>query len=48
MFKTFSLLQLAFAPLLLERKANRIRKARDAEKAEPREIRSIYDSADRR
>ncbi|KAI0077547.1 MFS polyamine transporter [Panus rudis PR-1116 ss-1] len=36
-----------FAPLLLERKANRIRKSMDPEKADGREVRTIFDGADR-
>lgn len=36
-----------FAPLLLERKAKRIQKSRDPEKADAREIRTVFDSPDR-
>ncbi|KAG0708662.1 MFS polyamine transporter [Suillus ampliporus] len=40
-------LQETYAPVLLERKAARIRKSMDAEKAPSREIRTIFDSEDR-
>ncbi|PCH40176.1 MFS polyamine transporter [Wolfiporia cocos MD-104 SS10] len=36
-----------FAPFLLERKAERIRKSMDPEKAQNREVRTVFDSADR-
>lgn len=39
---------LAFAPVLLERKANRIRKSLDPEKGKLQEIRTVFDSQDRR
>lgn len=48
---TIDLLSLtAFAPILLERKANRIRKemSADSEKGGPRAVRSRFDNADRR
>ncbi|KAG2123908.1 MFS polyamine transporter [Suillus cothurnatus] len=41
------LLQETYAPLLLERKAERIRRSMDAEKAPYREIRTIFDGQDR-
>ena len=37
----------AFAPILLERKANKIRKTMDVEQGTVREVRTIYDTADR-
>lgn len=37
----------AFAPILLERKANKIRKTMDPEKGSVRDVRTIYDGADR-
>ncbi|KAG1731336.1 MFS polyamine transporter [Suillus paluster] len=40
-------LQETYAPLLLERKAERIRKSMDAEKAPYREIRTVFNSEDR-
>jgi len=40
-------LQETFAPILLERKAQRIRKNADPEKPETREIRTVFDGADR-
>ncbi|KAI0947331.1 hypothetical protein AcV7_009784 [Taiwanofungus camphoratus] len=40
-------LQETFAPLLLERKAQQLRKSMDPEKAQMREIRTVYDSTDR-
>ncbi|KAG2067617.1 MFS general substrate transporter [Suillus decipiens] len=40
-------LQETYAPLLLERKAERIRRSMDAEKAPYKEIRTIYDDQDR-
>ncbi|KAG1727551.1 MFS polyamine transporter [Suillus paluster] len=41
------LLQETYAPLLLERKAERIRRSMDAEKAPYREIRTVFDGQDR-
>ena len=38
---------LAFPPVLLERKAQQIRKSMDAEKGPYREVRSVFDGADR-
>ena len=40
----------AFAPILLERKAARIRKemSEDPEKGSPREVRTVFENADRR
>ena len=37
----------AFAPVLLERKAEQIRKGMDTEKGQYREVRSVFDGADR-
>ena len=37
----------AFAPILLERKANRIRKSVDPEKAGAQQIRTVFDNDDR-
>ena len=37
----------AFPPILLERKAAQIRKSMDPEKAQAREIRTVFDGADR-
>ncbi|TBU32694.1 MFS polyamine transporter [Dichomitus squalens] len=40
-------LQETFAPVLLERKANKIRKSMDPEKANVREVRTVFDNTDR-
>ncbi|KAM5544558.1 hypothetical protein V8D89_001456 [Ganoderma adspersum] len=40
-------LQETFAPILLERKANKIRKSMDVEQGTIREVRTVYDNADR-
>lgn len=37
----------AYAPVLLERKAERIRRSMDAEKAPYREIRTVFEGQDR-
>ena len=37
----------AFAPILLERKANRIRKSVDPEKAGAQQVRTVFDNDDR-
>lgn len=37
----------AYAPILLERKAERMRKNTDPEKAEKRQIRTVFDDAER-
>ncbi|KAI0749869.1 MFS polyamine transporter [Daedaleopsis nitida] len=43
----FFLLKETFPPVLLERKAARMRKSADPEKGTPREIRTVFDGADR-
>ena len=46
-YRANSLFLVAFAPLLLERKANRIRKTLDAEKGQHKHIRTVFQSNDR-
>jgi len=46
-YRANTLFLLAFAPLLLERKANKIRKTLDPEKGQHKNIRTVFQSNDR-